>query len=314
MLKLLMQWVLSGAAALLCPFSVVAQVGDSLQIGRDTCSYFGERLPDQLTTFVSDREAEDVIRSIIRSSGLAPNFDIKAAGVPNAAAVVQGGRRLILYDQYFVRTLTQKAGTRWAAISVMAHEIGHHLNGHTLSPGGSRPKLELEADYYSGFVLQKMGATLEEARRAMEVFGSSSASSTHPARHDRLAAIGNGWTESCSNDPNCGKTNPRPAPKPIPGPPVKPGPDSCQYARDGTCDEPDACDVGTDTMDCKVKPVPPPRPTGFPSGHGMQTCGCWGFNPAPVAAEPRCQSGSVRINICPGFCPTGGSPYAYVCQ
>lgn len=53
---------------------------------------------------------------------------------------------------------------------------------------------------------------------------------------------------------------------------------------------------------------------GFQSGYGMQMCGCWGFNPRPVAAEPRCASGAVRINMCPGFCQGGSNPYGYVCQ
>lgn len=61
-------------------------------------------------------------------------------------------------------------------------------------------------------------------------------------------------------------------------------------------------------------PPPPIAAGGFPSGFGMQVCGCWGFNPPPVAPEPRCASGAVRINACPGFCPGGGSPYAYICQ
>ena len=64
--------------------------------------------------------------------------------------------------------------------------------------------------------------------------------------------------------------------------------------------------------------APPPgfpqQPQGFPSGFGMQVCGCWGFNPAPLVSEPRCASGSVRVNMCPGFCQGGGNPYAYVCQ
>lgn len=207
---------------LLVALSSSAQVGDSLRIGKDTCSYFGEGLPEQLTTFSSDSEAESVIKSIIESSGLVPNFEIKAAGVPNAAAVIYGQKGFILYDQYFVRNLTQKAESKWAAISVMAHEIGHHLNGHTLSQTGSRPKIELEADYYSGFVLQRMGASVDEARKAMEIFGSPSGSATHLPRHDRLAAITNGWISSCNSDPNCGEagesasTEPVPAPVPAP--------------------------------------------------------------------------------------------------
>ena len=85
----------------------------------------------------------------------------------------------------------------------MAHEVGHHLNGHTLSDVGSRPKRELEADYYSGFILQRLGANLDDARVAMLKLGSDSGSRTHPARHDRLAAIGNGWMKACDSDPNC---------------------------------------------------------------------------------------------------------------
>lgn len=53
---------------------------------------------------------------------------------------------------------------------------------------------------------------------------------------------------------------------------------------------------------------------GFPSGFGMQVCGCWGINPPSTAPEPRCASRAARINVCPGFCQGGGNPYAYVCQ
>ncbi|HYD80625.1 MAG TPA: hypothetical protein VEC06_12520 [Paucimonas sp.] len=59
---------------------------------------------------------------------------------------------------------------------------------------------------------------------------------------------------------------------------------------------------------------PSVHPTGFPSGYGMQVCGCWGYDPAPVAPEPLCASGAVRLNPCSGYCPGGGIQYAYVCQ
>jgi hypothetical protein len=268
-MRIVVQHLLVLFAAWALPAALVAQPGPTLKIGQNTCSYFGERLPDSLTTFASDREAEDVISRIVKAVGLVPNFDIKAAGVPNAAAAIDGGRRLILYSQFFVRELRQRTGTDWAAISVMAHEIGHHLNGHTLLPGGSRPKLELEADYFSGSVLQKMGATLDDARKAMELLGSAQGSLTHPAKHDRLAAITNGWISSCNSDARCkdsgARTSPEPDRRPTPAPttdskPPRQGPDSCEYAKDGTCDEPDLCDRGTDTTDCRRRPTPDPVP------------------------------------------------------
>lgn len=56
------------------------------------------------------------------------------------------------------------------------------------------------------------------------------------------------------------------------------------------------------------------RTPGFPSGYGMQPCGCWGFSPRPTVPERRCASGMVVINACPGFCPGGGRPYSYLCR
>ena len=74
----------------------------------------------------------------------------------------------------------------------LAHEIGHHLNGHTLDDIGSRPKTELEADEFSGFVWERW-EPLSEAQLAMRHIGSERASTTHPAKSDRLYAIKRGW-------------------------------------------------------------------------------------------------------------------------
>ena len=186
---------------LFCPVAS-AQIFDELETGQ-VCSYFGESMPEKVTMFQSDHEAEEVLRQIVAATGLIQNFQIRAGGVPNAAAVIKGETRYILYDQYFMQDMKKRTGSSWAAKSIMAHEVGHHLNGHTLSDAGSRPKRELEADYYSGFILQRLGASLDDARVAMLKLGSDSGTRTHPAKHDRLAAIGNGWMKSCDSDSNC---------------------------------------------------------------------------------------------------------------
>ena len=64
---------------------------------------------------------------------------------------------------------------------------------------------------------------------------------------------------------------------------------------------------------CLGRSDPSPR-TGFPTGYGMQPCGCWGPNPAPIVSEPRCSSGSAAVNVCPAMCAPGHPAYAYVCQ
>ncbi len=57
-----------------------------------------------------------------------------------------------------------------------------------------------------------------------------------------------------------------------------------------------------------------PGARGFPSGHGMKVCGCWGPNPAWTAPEPQCRSGRVRVNTCQAICSPGHPQYAYICE
>ena len=146
---------------------------------------------------IAPADASAIIQEVIDVVGLKPNFDVRATPqVPNAAAVIHGGKRYILYNPDFFTSLTRATGSKWAAVSVLAHEIGHHLDGHTLSQIGSQPKSELEADEFSGFVLRKMGATLTDAQAAMKTAASQRGSSTHPGQYDRLVAIADGWNKA----------------------------------------------------------------------------------------------------------------------
>lgn len=149
--------------------------------------------PSNQNNFASSSEAKQYAQEIIRAVGLKPNFEVMPANVENAAAVVYGGKRYVLYNPTFINALVQKTGNKWAAVSVLAHEIGHHLNGHTVTTSGSHPAIELEADEFSGFVLRKMGASLADAQAAMKILAGQTASRTHPAQHDRLAYIAKGW-------------------------------------------------------------------------------------------------------------------------
>ena len=183
--------VLLIAAFLLWPVTTL-QAQERLQV-KASCTYDGELPDEELWSFASDDQAQQAVSTIMQYTGLPQNFDIMAANVPNAAAVIRGSRRLILYSQGFMLRVASSTGTDWAATSIMAHEIGHHLSGHTLEAGGSRPKIELEADRFSGYVLQRMGATLDEAQIAMRTLASDTGGETHPAKSARLAAIENGW-------------------------------------------------------------------------------------------------------------------------
>ena len=150
------------------------------------------------SSFASEEQAWGELQKIMSFTGLSPNFIIKPADVPNAAATIapDGITRVILYRRSWMEDLKNSTRTDWSATSVLAHEVGHHLNNHTFEGGGSNRPDELEADKFSGYVLARMGATLDEAQIAMRTISGTLGSSTHPPRDQRLEAIALGWYEA----------------------------------------------------------------------------------------------------------------------
>ena len=161
----------------------------------DACSQLG---------FMGDAEAQKTVDNILNEIGLFRNFTIQECPEINNAVAknIEVGNnkkeRYILYDKDFFSRISSNAKSDWAATSILAHEIGHHLNGHALNNQGSNHKWELEADEFSGFVLAKMGSSLKEAQAAIATLTYTKATRTHPAKNDRLEAIKVGWEKSKS--------------------------------------------------------------------------------------------------------------------
>ncbi len=168
-----------------------------------SCSYYGEKMPQTIFAFNSDNDAQTALNKIMEASGLPSNFKLVAGNVPNACAAIiynvltKSYERYIIYNQTFFEK-TNSADQNWIVMSILAHEVGHHLAGHSLKEGGSRPELELEADKFSGFIMQKLNASLEQAQVSINSLTSETTSVTHPEKSARLAAIANGWKESAS--------------------------------------------------------------------------------------------------------------------
>ncbi|MEM9024266.1 MAG: M48 family metalloprotease, partial [Bacteroidota bacterium] len=80
-----------------------------------------------------DKEAKVAVSRIVQYTGLAPNFIIVEGDVSTALAYIKDNKRYIAYNPAFIRKLRTKTRTDWGAVSVLAHEIGHHLSGHTLA-------------------------------------------------------------------------------------------------------------------------------------------------------------------------------------
>ena len=167
--------------------------------------------------FSSVYEAKGYVNTMLDSINWKQNFTLREQnGINNAYATIISNRRYIVYDNNFLETLDDYAGTKWASISVLAHEMGHHYRNHVVDSRGSTPPKELEADYFSGYVMEKLGASLQEAKAAMNRIASERASSTHPAKADRLSAIERGWNYARGNTTTSDNT---PAPQPQQNPP-----------------------------------------------------------------------------------------------
>jgi len=139
-----------------------------------------------------------VMAKIATAARLDAPPDIYRAPVTAAHAVFIKGREAVVYNPGFLDDINDRAGTPWAAVSVIAHELGHHYYGHSHQkidglPPGLLHERELEADYFSGFVLARMGASLEDAEAAQEALFAAADSPTHPDSYRRLVAISAGW-------------------------------------------------------------------------------------------------------------------------
>ena len=154
--------------------------------------------PNQTTITVyrpRQRELEQ-INSILKFSGLSSNFKVYSAPIENAVATIINNKRYILYDPKLLSYSDRQSGDYWSSMSILAHEIGHHLSGHTITNKGSNPPDELEADKFSGFVLYKLGASLEQATAAMQNLGSENDSYSHPSKYKRIQLISKGWNDA----------------------------------------------------------------------------------------------------------------------
>ncbi len=173
------------------------------------------------SNFNSVYEARDFINTMLDSINWKENFLVQEQnGINNAYATIIRNRRYIIYDNDFLENLDGYANTKWASVSVLAHEMGHHYRNHVVDQQGSTPPKELEADYFSGYVMAKLGANANEAMAAMEKIASARGSSTHPAKADRLKYILQGWNyaNGLTNPTSGGSQGSAPQPQQNPPP------------------------------------------------------------------------------------------------
>ena len=180
------------------------------------------KINQEYRSFASNKDADQALDRILSVTGMKNIILYPCSDIKNCVAVTYNGDRYILYDKKFMEDIANKSSS-WSNLSILAHELGHHANGHTrdfiLGQIGikkdkntieKRRKEELEADEYSGFIMYKVGASLDEAQSAIKLYApvKISRTSTHPAKADRLAAIEKGYKSAMINSGTVEKTNP----------------------------------------------------------------------------------------------------------
>lgn len=176
--------------------------------------------PSLRHNFVSEYEAAEYVRAILDKVNWRQNFTLREErGTNNAYAAVENGKRVIIYDNKFLTALDQYSNTRWASISVLAHEIGHHYYNHLINGNSSTPAKELESDYFSGYALAKIGASLSDATAAIQKIAPAQGNASHPGRAERVNAIQRGWYYANATNTSTAKSARVPVPQPQENPP-----------------------------------------------------------------------------------------------
>lgn len=158
--------------------------------------------------FTSNTEANNAVDKILSVIGTSQKPILQpCSNINNAVAASYKGQRYILYDKDFMESLTVGRNKYWSNMFILAHEVGHHINGHSLdiilyqndviNPKSlsTRRSQELEADEFAGFVLAKLGATFNQTSKVLLNLPkiSNDYDSTHPSRDKRIRAVKNGW-------------------------------------------------------------------------------------------------------------------------
>ena len=172
---------------LLIILMVVPIVSFGQDDGYELCYELGNR------GFSTNEDAISSLQKVLSVANLKTNrfVILPCDNIGNAMASVYQGFRYILYKESWMNKTDY-----WGKMAILAHEVGHHINGHTLSGYSLQEsrKVELEADDWAGYAMAKLGASLAQTLQITSRFQTGDdTNSTHPNRAKRVAALTAGW-------------------------------------------------------------------------------------------------------------------------
>jgi hypothetical protein len=150
----------------------------------------------ELSLSAASPDVQDSVNSILAAAGVqrpilvyrGTSEDVIERGATQADV---GGKRVIVYSSEFLKVLIKRTRNTWGVVSVLAHEVGHIVNSHNESSQST----ELEADYFSGFMMRRLGASLEDALCVVRLEDSEE-SRTYPSTERRITEITRGYNST----------------------------------------------------------------------------------------------------------------------
>lgn len=140
-----------------------------------------------LNSYHSELVTNEVNR-ILKHAGVNNIKALASNETENAAATMCRGERVVYVNEKF---LNQNNLSLLEKRAIMAHEVGHHVSGHILNNACSHRE-ELQADYYAGFILYRMGVSRKNAVSVIMRLDERP-SICHPGRERRKQALEVGW-------------------------------------------------------------------------------------------------------------------------
>lgn len=158
----------------------------------------------------SIEKAKDELTDICLHLGLRNDYKIVINNQLSAIAkpTIHGNRRQIHINVYGMQYIYEQSGrNRYSTIGVLLHELAHVFNNDVTNIHSRSPiSMEAKADYFAGFQLQRMGATLEDAISFTHFFEALDNANlrnghlhqSHPVRATRIHQVTKGWNTAKS--------------------------------------------------------------------------------------------------------------------
>ncbi len=165
-------------------------------LGAAECRDLHSGIATKVFTWSVNPRVEGAVAEILEVSDPDFDLDILPAEVKNAAAVQCDDQAAVLYSSETLGDLlSHPSGGRWAMLTVFAHEVGHHLEGHLSLGGISSKKKETDADRFAGRVVCRLGGDRQDATHSLFLVDARQ-DVTYPTFAERQSAVSDGWLEA----------------------------------------------------------------------------------------------------------------------